>query len=194
MEKNVRLVVAGVSGFVLLVLFFGSWVVIQPGNAGVLFNSITGTLRTEGQGITLKIPFVTTVKSYPVSLRTYTMVRRIGEGSSNQDDSIDLPTLEGQHIRQDVSITYNTSTTKAAECLPRVQGRGHRGHRVNFHSAHHHHRYPKRRWQTIAIGIDQLQARRAARRHSRGARQRARQNGVFSRQGESRGQPFALCH
>src|SRR6266567_4163925 len=43
------------------------------------------------------------------------MVRRSAEGAVQGDDSLDLPTKEGQHIRQDISVTYNTSQEKAAQ-------------------------------------------------------------------------------
>ncbi len=62
------------------------------------------------------------VQSYPTALRTYTMVQRAGEGSSSEDDSVDLPTLEGQHIRQDISVTYNTSEEKAAQVFRAFRG------------------------------------------------------------------------
>lgn len=105
-----------------LIFIFGSWTVIAPGYAGVLFNQITGGLTTSGQGLALKVPFVITVQSYPIALRTYTMVKRNNEGSSNNDDSVDLPTLEGQHIRQDLSVTYNTSKEKAADVFKAFKG------------------------------------------------------------------------
>ena len=38
------------------------------------------------------------------------------------DDSIDLPTKEGQHIRQDISVTYNTSEDKAADVFKSFRG------------------------------------------------------------------------
>ena len=50
------------------------------------------------------------------------MVKRSGEGSSAGDDSIDLPTKEGQHITQDISVTYNTSEDKAAEVFKAFRG------------------------------------------------------------------------
>src|SRR5262249_33004557 len=60
--------------------------------------------------------------SYPVALRTYTMVQKSVEGSERGDDSIDLPTKEGQHIRQDISVTYNTSQEKAADVFRSFRG------------------------------------------------------------------------
>lgn len=125
-EEEIALIVkcvgAGVGAIILLVLFFGSYTVINPGDAGVIFNEITGSLYTAGQGIVFKVPFVTKVQDYPVSLRTYTMVKKATEGSSKEDDSVDLPTLEGQHIRQDISVTYNTSQDKAAEVFRSFKG------------------------------------------------------------------------
>ena len=65
---------------------------------------------------------MTQVQSYPVALRTYTMVSRSEEGSVRGDDAIDLPTREGQHIRQDISVTYNTSQEKAADVFRSFRG------------------------------------------------------------------------
>ncbi len=109
----------------VLFIIFGissAYTIITPGNVGVVFNRINGSLRTIPQGIAWRIPFMTTVKNYPVALRTYTMVKRSIEGSDVADDSIDLPTLEGQHIRQDISVTYNTDETKAAQVFQSFRG------------------------------------------------------------------------
>src|SRR5215467_8760271 len=116
------------SGIVLaLVLFlvaavWSSFTIIQPGNVGVVFNRWSGALKTVGQGVAWRVPWVTQVQSYPVALRTYTMVRRNAEGTERGDDSIDLPTKEGQHIRQDISVTYNTSHEKAADVFRSFRG------------------------------------------------------------------------
>jgi regulator of protease activity HflC (stomatin/prohibitin superfamily) len=74
------------------------------------------------QGLAARIPWVTRVQSYPTALRTYTMVARASEGSSAGDDSLDLPTREGQHIRQDLSVTYNTSEDRAADVFRSFRG------------------------------------------------------------------------
>ena len=114
--------VLGVIALAMLLLFFSSYSVISPGNTGVIFNVWTGSLRTVPQGIAWRVPFITQVQSYPTALRTYTMVRRAGEGSSVGDDSIDLPTREGQHITQDISVTYNTSEELAAQVFKAFRG------------------------------------------------------------------------
>lgn len=111
-----------ISALMIVIFFFSSYSIISPGNTGVIFNVWTGSLRTVPQGIAWRVPFITQVQSYPTALRTYTMVRRQGEGSSNGDDSIDLPTREGQHITQDVSVTYNTSETLADQVFRAFRG------------------------------------------------------------------------
>ena len=107
---------------VLLAAIYSSFIVIQPGNVGVVFNRWSGALKTVGQGVAWRVPWVTQVQSYPIALRTYTMVRRSAEGAVQGDDSIDLPTKEGQHIRQDISDTYNTSQEKAADVFRAFRG------------------------------------------------------------------------
>src|SRR3989475_4190324 len=107
---------------VLLAVVYGSFTIIQPGNVGVVFNRWSGALKTVGQGLAWRVPWVTQVQSYPVALRTYTMVRRSEEGAVQGDDSLDLPTKEGQHIRQDISVTYNTSQEKSADVFRSFRG------------------------------------------------------------------------
>ena len=127
-EERINAPAAAASGLVLaLVLLlvaavYASFTVIQPGNVGVVFNRFSGALKTVGQGVAWRIPWVTQVQSYPVALRTYTMVTRSEEGSGRGDDAIDLPTREGQHIRQDISVTYNTSQEKAADVFRSFRG------------------------------------------------------------------------
>ena len=116
-----RLIIA-LFALVVVLLILSSFSVISPGNTGVIFNVWTGSLRTVPQGIALLMPFVTQVQSYPTALRTYTMVRRSGEGSAEGDDSIDLPTREGQHITQDISVTFNTSEDLAGQVFKAFRG------------------------------------------------------------------------
>src|SRR5437762_2541645 len=122
LAKSWSRIAMAVVAVAILGLLFSSYSVISPGNTGVIFNVWTGSLRTVPQGIAWRVPFITQVQSYPTALRTYTMVRRSAEGSSAGDDSIDLPTLEGQHITQDISVTYNTSEDKAAQVFKSFRG------------------------------------------------------------------------
>lgn len=107
--------------FIVLCLIYSSYTIVPAGYSGVVFNRFTGNMRSSGQGATFKIPFVMTVQSYPVALRTYTMVQKSSNGIPG-DDSMDLPTREGQHIKQDLSVTYNTSSDKASEVFKAFKG------------------------------------------------------------------------
>ena len=122
LAKSLSKVAVAVVAVAILALFLSSYSVISPGNTGVIFNVWTGSLRTVPQGIAWRVPFITQVQSYPTALRTYTMVRRSGEGSAQGDDSIDLPTREGQHITQDISVTFNTSEGLAAQVFKAFRG------------------------------------------------------------------------
>jgi regulator of protease activity HflC (stomatin/prohibitin superfamily) len=122
LAQSLSKVAVAVVAVAILALFFSSYSVISPGNTGVIFNVWTGSLRTVPQGIAWRVPFITQVQSYPTALRTYTMVRRSGEGSAQGDDSIDLPTREGQHITQDISVTFNTSEDLAAQVFKAFRG------------------------------------------------------------------------
>jgi len=127
-DERVNAPAMAASGLVLvLVLFllaavYSSFTIIQPGNVGVVFNRFSGALKTVGQGVAWRVPWITQVQSYPIALRTYTMVSRADEGAVMGDDSIDLPTREGQHIRQDISVTYNTSQEKAGDVFRSFRG------------------------------------------------------------------------
>src|SRR3979490_1618378 len=98
LARTVSKVITVALALVIILSIGSSFSVIAPGNTGVIFNIWTGSLRSVPQGMAWRIPWITQVQSYPTALRTYTMVRRTGEGSAVSDDSIDLPTLEGQHI------------------------------------------------------------------------------------------------
>src|SRR5471030_2361017 len=115
-------VLVGLAAVIVLLSFTSSFSVIAPGNTGVIFNIWTGSLRSVPQGMAWRMPWITQVQSYPTAIRTYTMVRRISEGSSQGDDSIDLPTREGQHITQDISVTFNTSEESAAQVFRAFRG------------------------------------------------------------------------
>lgn len=123
-KMNLKLIIASGISFLIIVGLMSSCETIHPGNVGVMFNRMSGALYNDKQGYVMVMPFVTTVQEYPVSLRTYSMVKRSQEGSSKEDDSIDLPTKEGQHIKQDISITYNTSEDRATQVFKSFNGAG----------------------------------------------------------------------
>jgi len=120
--KTIAWAISLVIGIFLLAGLWSSFIIIKPGDAGVVFNILSGKLYTVDQGLTMRIPWITRVQNYPVALRTYTMVKRGEEGGAHGDDSIDLPTSDGQHIKQDISVTYNTDLEHAADVFRSFRG------------------------------------------------------------------------
>lgn len=118
LEKPILIWFFILAAIFLVCVFFGTYTIIEPGYDGVMFNKVTGGLRAVQQGMTFKIPFITTVQEYPIALRTFTL----SQDNRHGDESIDLPTKEGQHIKQDISITYNTSPEKAADVFKAFKG------------------------------------------------------------------------
>jgi len=122
LAKAISRAAMALGAVLLIITFFSSYTVISPGYTGVIFNIWTGSLRSVPQGIAWRMPWITQVQSYPTALRTYTMVKRSGEGAAEGDDSIDLATREGQHITQDISVTFNTSEEQAAQVFRAFRG------------------------------------------------------------------------
>src|SRR5471030_1431270 len=122
LARIISRVLTGLAALIVLASLISSFSVVAVALKKNIFNIWTGSLRTVPQGIAWRFTFITQVQSYPTALRTYAMVRRAGEGSASGDDSIDLPTREGQHITQDISVTYNTSEESAAQVFKAFRG------------------------------------------------------------------------
>ena len=102
---------------------YSSFTIIQPGNVGVVFNRWSGAAQDRRAGHRLADPVdhAGAVLSGRAP-HLHDGDARSEEGSRRGDDSIDLPTREGQHIRQDISVTYNTSQEKAADVFRSFRG------------------------------------------------------------------------
>lgn len=116
-------VLTGLVAFVLVVAALTSWVTIPPGHVGIVFNKMRGGVQpiVLNQGYNFRIPLVTTITEYPVSLRTYSDLGS-GEGTDKTNSLVDVPTLQNQHIQQAISIVYNVQPEKAFEVFNRFQG------------------------------------------------------------------------
>lgn len=108
----------------LVIVVSSTWVTIPQGYVGVIFNKMKGGVQAEtlGQGWHFKLPFVETIQEYPVALRTYSTIGA-GEGTHSGDSSlVTLPTLGGQHIDQQLSVTYHVASTSASFVFDRFKG------------------------------------------------------------------------
>lgn len=114
-----------VGAFVLLFLAMSSWVTIPQGTVGVVFDKFHGGVLpdTLKEGWHFKMPLVQKVTEYPVALRTYSTIG-IGEGEHPNDPGlVTLPTMGGQHIDQQMSLTYFVQPDKAGFVFDKFKGR-----------------------------------------------------------------------
>ena len=113
-----------VLGLLVLFVALGSMVTVPQGNVGVVFNKWKGGVQptTLSEGWHVKLPFVESITSYPVSLRTYSSIG-LGEGTNeDKPELVSLPTKGGQHIDQQMSITYSVDPSMASKVFDKFQG------------------------------------------------------------------------
>lgn len=122
-QANIEVIAVGVVLFLGFVLLLDSWVTIPQGTVGVVFNRAAGGVQAQtlGEGWHTRMPFTTMIQKYPVALRTYNALG-IGEGADKASNALDLPTAEGQHIQQDISIVYNVMPDKASFVFDKFRG------------------------------------------------------------------------
>lgn len=111
-------------GLLLLFVALGSTVTVPQGSVGVVFDKFHGGVQPEvlREGWHLKVPFTQTITSYPVSLRTYSEIG-LGEGTNpDKPELVSLPTKGGQHIDQQMSMTYSVDPAMAAKVFDKFQG------------------------------------------------------------------------
>src|SRR6267142_860599 len=122
-QGMVELIATGAALFLGFILVLSSWVNIPQGTVGVVFDKSKGGVlpQTMGQGWHLRKPLVQWIQEYPVALRTYNALG-IGEGADKESNAINLPTLKGQHIQQDISVVYNVQPDKASYVFDKFKG------------------------------------------------------------------------
>ncbi len=108
----------------LLVVGSASFVNIQPGYVGVLFDAqahaVTPGFLQPGYGF--KIPLIQVVQQYPVGTQVLTMIARTTEGRVLGDDSIKAQSVEGQDIFIDTTIKYHVIPEQAGRLFTKWQG------------------------------------------------------------------------
>jgi regulator of protease activity HflC (stomatin/prohibitin superfamily) len=111
------LTIIGLIAVALLTLMILSWRNIRPGYVGIVFDKATHQVTTGAlePGWAFINPFTQAIKEYPVTIQTYSMVERQGEGSSVDDDSIKVQSSEGQQLNLDVVIQYKVIREEAAQ-------------------------------------------------------------------------------
>lgn len=100
---------------ILLGLMLSAWRSVQPGYVGIVFdkanhNVTAGALEP---GWAFINPFTQAIQEYPVTIQTYSMLLKSGEGTVSGDDSIKVQSNEGQQINLDVVIQYQVVKEEA---------------------------------------------------------------------------------
>jgi regulator of protease activity HflC (stomatin/prohibitin superfamily) len=119
-KKPTARVVTLVIIVIIAVLFIGlmilSWRNIRPGYVGIVFDKATHQVTTGAlePGWAFINPFTQAIQEYPVTIQTYAMVQRTGEGSAADDDSIKVQSNEGQQLNLDVFVQYQVKDDEAA--------------------------------------------------------------------------------
>ncbi len=108
------LLVAAIA-IVLLVLIFSSWRSVRPGYVGIVFDKVSHKVTAGAlePGWAFINPFTQAIQEYPVTIQTYSMVRRSGEGSTQDDDSVKVQSNEGQELYLDIVIQYQVKREEA---------------------------------------------------------------------------------
>ena len=111
------LVIIAVIALLLLGLMTSSWRSISPGYVGIVFdkanhNVTAGALEP---GWAFINPFTQAIQQYPVTIQTYSMVQKSGEGQTQGDDSVKVQSNEGQQLNLDVVIQYQVVREEAGQ-------------------------------------------------------------------------------
>ncbi len=109
------LIVIGIIAVALLWLLTSAWRSISPGYVGIVFDKITHkvTARVIEPGWAFINPFSQSIREYPVTIQTYSMVQKGIEGQVGGDDSIKVQSSEGQQLNLDVVIQYQVNKQEA---------------------------------------------------------------------------------
>ncbi|NJN66938.1 MAG: prohibitin family protein [Chloroflexaceae bacterium] len=115
MKKMGLAIIIGIS-VVFMGLVLLSWRNVRPGYVGIVFDRATHKVTTGAlePGWAFINPFTQSIQEYPVTIQTYAMVQKTGEGSTIEDDSITVQSSEGQQLSLDVFVQYRVKRTESA--------------------------------------------------------------------------------
>ncbi len=103
---------------ILIFLFFllKSYVIVEPGEKGVIFNKVTGELRiTPREGLYFLIPLVESVTIYDTKVQTYNLTKSALEGEIRGEDSLQALTADGQRVFLDISVRFRLNPEKLSD-------------------------------------------------------------------------------
>lgn len=100
---------------ILLGLVTSAWRNVEPGYVGIVFDKANHQVTAGAlePGWAFVNPFTQAIQEYPVTIQTYSMVQKGGEGQVEGDDSIKIQSNEGQQLNLDVVIQYQVIRAEA---------------------------------------------------------------------------------
>ncbi len=109
------LVLVAFVALLLLGFVFSAWRNIRPGYVGIVFDKASHQVTASAlePGWAFINPFTQAIQEYPVTIQTYEMVQKAGEGVVEGDDSIKIQSSEGQQLNLDVVIQYQVKRDEA---------------------------------------------------------------------------------
>lgn len=114
---SITILISAVLAVVLTVISAGL-VFIQPEERGVVISAIAPKGYRENTlqpGLNWIIPFMESVRIYPISRQTYTMSIAPNEGQVKGDDSIAARTADGQEVVIDSSVIYSVDPNQVIQ-------------------------------------------------------------------------------
>ncbi|WP_306523025.1 prohibitin family protein [Gemmatimonas sp.] len=108
-----RLALAGAALVAAILLVRPTITYIEPGHVGIVINRAGGGVSPQplGPGFHLRNPLFTAIEQYPTFMQTLVLTRASTEGSENNDE-INVNSIEGQPLSLDVSMSFELDGTK----------------------------------------------------------------------------------
>src|SRR5713101_6520113 len=104
-----------VAVIILLSLFRGTFLFVEPATMAVVTNTFSGQLSDRSPGFYFLVPGVQKADVYDVREQSYTMSRKHTEGQKMGDDSIQCLTSDGQSVYLDLTVRYRPDPVQITE-------------------------------------------------------------------------------
>jgi regulator of protease activity HflC (stomatin/prohibitin superfamily) len=112
-RNGIMLSVAGLIAGLLLTVVSQGIIVVEPQQAAVVFQTLSGRLEDpRGPGTHIIIPVLQDATIYPVRQQEYTMADESEQIGQRGNDAIVARTRDGQEVRIDVTVLFNINATQ----------------------------------------------------------------------------------
>jgi len=110
-----RLLLLIVLVVIAIVVLANTVLVVDAGQAAVIFNTLTGGLSSRDSGTHILIPGIQKPILYNTRVQTYTMSATYGEGETRGDDALETLTKDGQVVKMDISVRFHIDPQNVAK-------------------------------------------------------------------------------